>query len=340
MVENNTQKPKDANQDAEKETKKLIEAHQMVLKNKLQRAPTIEEIAEALKGNEVSAQSSAIPQEEVPANTAEPKILHLKVYYGMGKKKGEKGETREHDPNKVLFYEGHDGKVYDCGQQGWLDHRPDVLDHLPSRPLQYDAKNTDIVRALINGVIDDEDYTALDKSGVLNDDTKKVYALHKRANELHQQIQSLEKSEELGGLDEAIKDDSMSATEPAPQGVNVIKDYFAVAGVQMGLEQVKESFGESGVDLFQQILIAALADVDEKTRMLVREEMENYIEPITEALQLIATHVGIDMSQIGCEPEVGVAEEETGPLDPSDLGEQDDLEGSSVASRMVRNLNI
>ena len=94
------------------------------------------------------------------------------------------------------------------------------------------------------------------------------------------------------------------------------------------------------MDLFQQILIAALADVDEKTRMLVREEMENYIEPITEALQLIATHVGIDMSQIGCEPEVGVAEEETGPLDPSDLGEQDDLEGSSVASRMVRNLNI
>ena len=326
MVENNTKKPKDASQDAEKDTKKLIEAHQMVLKNKLQRAPTIEEIAEALKGNEVSAQPTAIPQEEVPENTAEPKILHLKVYYGMGKKKGEKGETREHDPSKVLFYEGHDGKVYDCGQQAWLDNRPDVLDHLPSRPLQYDAKNMDILRALVNGVVDDEDYAALDKSGVLNDDTKKVYALHKRANELHQQIQSLEKSEEPE-IDEGADDivppnDAMSPNSPAPQGVNVIKDYFAVAGVQMGLEQVKESFGETGVDLFQQILVAALADVDEQTRMLVREEMESYLGPITEALQLLATHVGIDMSQLGSEPEVAISTEETGPFDSSVLDEQ------------------
>jgi len=339
MVENNTQKPKDANQDAEKETKKLIEAHQMVLKSKLQRAPTIEEIAEALKGNEVSAKPEAVPQEEIPANTAEPKILHLKVYYGMGKKKGEKGEAREHDPNKVLFYESGEGKVYDCGQQGWLDHRPDVLDHLPSRPLQYDARNMDIVRALVNGVVDDEDYAALDKSGVLNDDTKKVYALHKRANELHQQIQSLEKSAEIEveAGDEVIPpNDAMSAHSPAPQGVNVIKDYFSVAGVQMGMEQVKESFGESGVDLFQQILAAALADVDEQTRMLVREEMESYIEPITEALQIIATHIGIDMSQLGAEPEEAVIEGETGSL----ADDQEPPSDVSVASRMVQNLNI
>ena len=304
MVEttNNTQPKQEVNPEAE--IKKLLNAHMTVLKDKLGRAPTAEEIAEALKGSSEATDTTKpiTSSEEVPPDTAEPKVLHLKVYYGMGKKKGEKGDVKEPDPNKVLFYEGTDGKTYDCGQQSWLDKRPDVLDHLPSRPLMHDNKNTDILRALMNGVIDDEDFSALDKSGLLNEDTKKVYALHKRANELHQQIQSLEKSAEPE-IEVDVAEVTPPSTEdaahgPAQQGVNVIKNYLDTAGVQQGLDMVQEAFGEQGVDLFQQILVAALTDVDEKTRMLVREEMERYIEPIVEAIELIASASGIDLSPI------------------------------------------
>ena len=284
----------------ETEIKKLLSAHMTVLKDKLGRAPTADEIAEALKGSSESSDATKpiTAPEDVPANTAEPKILHLKVYYGMGQKKGDKGGVKEPDPNKVLFYESSDGKTYDCGKQTWLEDRPDVLDHLHNRPLLYDSKNTDILRALMNGVIDDEDFDALDKSGVLNEDTKKVYALHKRANELNQQIQSLEKSAEVDMEDVVPPSTEDCAHGPAMQGVNVVKNYLDTVGVQQSLEMVQEAFGEQGVDLFQQILIAALTDVDEKTRMLVREEMERYIEPIVEAIELIASASGIDLSPI------------------------------------------
>lgn len=313
MVENTNNKQQKPEVNPEAEIKKLLGAHMTVLKDKLGRAPTADEIAEALKGSGSSDAQPIASPESVPANSAEPKVLHLKVYYGMGQKKGGKEDEKAPDPNKVLFYEGQGGKTYDCGKQSWLDERPGVLDHLPSRPLLYDGKNTDILRALMNGVIDDEDIDALDKSGVLNEDTKKVYALHKRANELHQQIQSLEKSEEPVDDDVEVVPPATedSANEPAKQGVDVVRSYLDTAGVQQGLDMVQEAFGEQGVDLFQQILAAALADVDEKTRMLVREEMERYVGPIVEAIELIASASGIDLS----------------PLSPEGEGPEDAIEG-------------
>ena len=39
-----------------------------------------------------------------------------------------------------------------------------------------------------------------------------------------------------------------------------------------------------------------MADIDEKTRTIVREEMENILEPIMDAIEMLARHVGVELS--------------------------------------------
>jgi len=285
--------------------KKLLNAHMLVLKDKLGRAPTADEIAEALKGDQNTSSGqpigNAIP--EITDDTTEPKILKLKVYYGQGVKKTDKGDLKVPDPNKILFYEGHDGKVFDCSSQNWTDSKPSVLDHLPVRPLLHDSKNTDIIQAILHGILDDEDFDELDKSGTINENTKKIYQLQKKAINIQQQ---LEKSQQIeleddDNDDEEVFDEDSSSIEnlttsgKIQTGINVVKSYMDTAGVQYGLNVAREEFGEQGADLFAQILQAALLDVDEKTRMMVREEMDSVLAPVCDAIQALASHVGIDI---------------------------------------------
>jgi len=299
MVDSTTKKP-DADQ-GEKDTKKLIDSHMAVLKHKLGRSPTTDEIAKAL--TDVKAPDSGVGDVATAPEdaTAEPKILKLKAYYGMSSKKTDKGDTKEPDPNKVLFYEHGDGRCFDCSNQQWSDKKPDLLNHLPSRPLMFDSKNTDIIRAIVNGVVDDEDFTELDKSGALNDDSRKVYNLQKRAKEV---AASLEKSEEIetDGEEPAATtmnvEETSAAVQPK-QGIDVVKDFMDTVGIQQSMEAIQENFGQEGADLFSEIMKAALADVDEKTRMLVREEMDSYMAPVLDAIEALAQHMGlqIDLNQ-------------------------------------------
>lgn len=306
MAQDTVKKP----ENPENEIKKLLNAHMLVLKDKLGRAPTTDEIAEALKGEQTqSGQPVQQAIEETPENTTEPKILKLKVYYGQGTKKTDKGDVKAPDPNKILFYEGHDGKVFDCSSQSWIAQRPPVLDHLPVRPLLHDSKNSDIVQAILNGVLDDQDFDDLDKSGTINENTRKIYNLQKKAADIQQQ---LEKSQEIEieeenaeeGSDETVAEIENSVSpEKVQTGINVVRNYMDTAGVQYGLDVVKEEFGEQGADLFTQILQAALADVDEKTRMMVREEMDACLAPVCDAIQLLAAHIGINIDLNEEEPE-------------------------------------
>jgi len=286
--------------DPEKEIKKLIESHMVVLKDKLGRAPTADEISKALGGKGEEETSTPIT-EDAESSTAEPKILKLKAYYGMGTKKTDNGDVKEPDKNKVLYYEHGDGRCFDCSNQQWAAERPPLLDHLPSRPLMFDSKNTDIIRAIVNGVVDDEDFTELDKSGALTDDSRKIFLLSKRAKEISEQ---LEKSEEVELSQDDMDDAAQVAPDGAPvvreqTGIDVVKAFMDTAGVQQSLEVIQENFGQDGANLFEEILKAALADVDEKTRMLVREEMDAYMAPVLDAIESLAQHMGlqIDLSE-------------------------------------------
>src|SRR5690606_1340782 len=120
----------------------------------------------------------------------EPKILHYKVYYGMKLGKSPTGEqTRVPDPKRALFFESKDGRCYDTKQHSWCPERPEILDHLQSRPLMFDEQGHDIMSALLHGVMDDEDFQDLDKAELLNDHHKKIYALNKQ---LQTQVAGLE----------------------------------------------------------------------------------------------------------------------------------------------------
>jgi hypothetical protein len=231
---------------------------------------------------------------ETPVAPDEPKVLHLKVFYGMGEAQDKDGKSeKKPDPNKVLFYQGQDGSTYDVAQRTWVDP-PSILDHLPSRPVQFDEKGHDIIRAIAHGVIDDEDYATLDKSGLINDTGKNVYGLYKKALDLTDQIDSLEKSEEVEAVegDDAPPSDEESVAAVTKQGVDVPAEFMSVAGIS-GLEQVREQLGEEGENLFIQIIQAAMADVDAKTRLLVEEEVTRQIKPISDTLEAIMQHMGI-----------------------------------------------
>jgi hypothetical protein len=325
MAENTTKKP-EVDQ-GEKDTKKLIESHMAVLKHKLGRAPTVDEIAKAVTEAGTSQESVPAIEPSAEETTAEPKVLKLKVYYGMGSKKTDKGDVKEPDPNKVLFYEHGDGRCFDCSSQAWSDQKPPMLDHLPSRPLMFDSKNTDIIRAIANGVLDDEDFTELDKSGALNDDSRKVYNLQKKAREI---AFNLEKSDEIETDGEEPVETTVNVEEAASvkpkQGVDVVKDFMDTAGVQQSIAAIEENFGQDGADLFAEIMKAALADVDEKTRMLVREEMDACLAPVLDAIEALAQHIGlqIDLSQ----PEdIGEGEAMTDEYhDDDDQKEMDDMQ--------------
>jgi hypothetical protein len=293
-----------------KQTKKLLDSHMVVLKDKLGREPTAIEIADALKDGKDEASNLPQATDVTPENSAEPKILRMKVYYGMGK--SDDGKGQKPDPNHVLFYENHTGNTYDTNEGRWLEKRPPVLDHLHQRPLLFDKNNMDIMRAIAHGIIDDEDHAELDKSGALTPDSKNLFSMYKKLKDLEAHKESLAKSEEVetvpdeeaeGEVDFAVDLDSTkdSGTDSDNKngvpvsGINAVAQIMQSCGVQQKMEAVKSEFGEQGVNLFEQIMTAALSDIHENTRMIIREEIDAYLEPVVDAIQTIAQHIGIPL---------------------------------------------
>jgi hypothetical protein len=293
----------DKKKDESKELKKLIESHMAVATHRLGRAPTIDELVQHISGDGQDHGTPIGDSVQPAEKSKEPKILSTKVYYGMKTQKSQDGqETRQADPGNVLFYEGHDGRVFDTTSQSWMEQRPPVLDHLNQRPLVFDEKNQDIMRAIMHGVIDDEDFGHLDSAGMVNEDCKKVFGLYKKALDMTNQLTQLEKSEPVETDDDALPtvDDGIAAfdldAEPAPSSGGMIGNFFDTAGVSRALDEVEAQFGEQGRNVFTELLAAAMADVDEKTKAIVRHELEMHLTPIIEALEHLSAHVGLTAS--------------------------------------------
>jgi hypothetical protein len=189
-----------------KEAKKLFDSYSEVLKHKLGRNPTWDEIVSEIKeqkiqpspanptqGVETLAKEPSAPaptgvpavapamekaaDKQAPATMAPPegtpKIFRLQILYGL---KDDGSGNKQPDPATPLFYT--DGqRHFDCSTDQWTDQVPEVAQHLMSRPLQHSAENTDLFDALLHGVVDDDDFNALDQAGMVDDRSRKLREL-------------------------------------------------------------------------------------------------------------------------------------------------------------------
>lgn len=243
--------------DDSKQMKKLLESHLAVLEHKLGRPPTMEELTSFLNGTEQTGDDAAIQAEDAQdpsldapkegVGEAEPKVLSYKVYTGM---KSE-GANKVADPRKILFYETADGRVYDTTNHEWCHERPAVIDHLQSRPMLFDEQGHDIMSALVNGVLDDEDYGSLDKAQMLNDHHKKVWDLSKQLESQMVQLEKSMETEQEPGQDGSQLDSEFK--EAATAAVNAINDVLP------------------GENVLEQIIAGAMEQVMEMSEQRVRD---------------------------------------------------------------------
>ena len=267
----------------DKELQRKLQAYVEVARHKYGRTPSLEEIIDLL--GDVSLDSSspkgpAVQQVVMPvagdkdlsktddtgdADPGEPKILHMKVFFGMSK---DKSGNRTPDEKKILFYERPDGSVYDCSKQEWTDGRPEVINHLNSRPLY--STDEDLVAAIANGVMDDEDYDSLEKAGLVSETPKKLWGLTKNLEELmlrKSEVEELEKSlpmeeESIGENehgDNTIDTSDQGVPAPYIHGAPISSDF-------------------PGDDVFTEMLAVAMSEaftgMEGQIRRIVREEIE------------------------------------------------------------------
>ena len=237
MEPNQVIEPKPVSED--KELKKLFESYVKVLEHKLGRTPTAEEVAESMKQKPVETdpqtgkpveplakpeedgQNKSISDEskEGSDDSSLPKILKYMIYYGM--KPGFDGNSKEPDPNCVLYYGDDKDRIFDIQSKQWLDKKPPIVDHLPSRPLD-DRKgesgvSLDVLNAILHGVMDESDYAALDKSGIIDSTCKSLWdkvSILKRHMEAFNNIKEAEKTlEKSTEAPEALSKDDVGEEE-------------------------------------------------------------------------------------------------------------------------------
>lgn len=266
---------------AERDVKKKIDAFYEVQKHKLGRPPSMEEIVSAMQEGAINpsehpeSEKVLMPNEKQELLTEQeedlgPAILRMKVYHGM-KDAGE--GSREPDPSNILFYETPDSLVFDTEKNSWLGERPAILDHLPCRDMNNDE--TDVISAIIHGVMSDDDFEALDKVGMMSDNPKKLWNLTKKLNG---QIEDMEMS--LQSKDQPTEDLEKSE-EPEESDIEYETDLEPTEAKEepIDLEPSGEATELPGSDLISELVQTAmkeaLADPNlEKTiRSIVRDEM-------------------------------------------------------------------
>lgn len=258
----------DQKKNEQKELQNLLNSYVSVLTNKLGRTPTIEEVNQALsEGNAQNSeqkpdqnldQLSQSAMTDIPPSSDEPKILKMKVYYGMSK--SDTGQFT-YDPYQILYYEnGDNGEVYDVGNKDWTSDRPGMMDHLQSRDINFEEK--DILYAMIHGILDDDDYSKLDSKGMITPVAKSVWDKIQKIHSDMGKLESLEKSDE--NPDDQIEEDkNVQDLE--------IKEESDID------DQVEEVIGD---DLVSQIMQACMQKVSESVidenyiRQIVRDEIK------------------------------------------------------------------
>lgn len=258
--------------------KKLLDSHMLILEHRLGQPPSMDQLLDFLNEGVEEQQNNQTavvedpsqlpgnkpqePSQEIEDEEHLPKILSTKIYYGMS---GE-GEDRKPDPNKVLFYKSPDDQWYDTGSQEWFENEPNFASHLPSRDINFNDK--DIVTAMAHGVLDDEDFDALDQAGMITEMPRQLWAKMQQLQALHQNNDQMSKSENpleepdedsdeenIGGEEESTPEDTPEDEDSTPEDS----------------ENDIEEEGEPGEDLIAQIMEAALSTIDTNLEQKVTE---------------------------------------------------------------------
>ena len=190
---------------SDKDLKKLLNSYIGVLQHKLGRVPTTEELLAHMSENEGLQKSDEEPTETMAAPTQDaairmikehtqvpqPSFLDLKVFHGRADGKP--------DISKVLYYEHPNGLVYDTHEGSWLFNRPEVLNHLDSRPLLHD--DHDLMQAIMHGMVDQHDFDQLNERGLVTGPVQRMWELSqdlkRQYEELHSHKMEILSHEEL-----------------------------------------------------------------------------------------------------------------------------------------------
>lgn len=336
MAEEKKKTPEDADKVEEKRLRKIIESGIEVLKHKLGRVPDLSEVQSILEQKPEDPQSVAqAMSQSMPADTSPkkpggsgkesldkasdehekaqmaaqaagepassaqpeekmPRIFRLKVLYGMSD--GQDGQKKP-DPSKILYYQDPEsGHTFDCDSGYWHDQPLSITQHLNSRPISY--HESDIVSAIANGVMEDDDYSALEKANLLMDNPKKIWKLRKDAES---QLAMMEKSEQermtkaldpeedselLPDNDSIASDGSDDYKSGDSEETATLQGFGEESGSNEAAEESWSNKGQSqsddedvliGENILEEILAVAFNQVDQKleemVRKIVREEL-------------------------------------------------------------------
>jgi hypothetical protein len=295
-VNNNQNKDQD-DQSKMKETKKLFESTVQVLTHKFGRSPTLEEITSALVDSpkeEKSNQDAAAQEQEVDM----PKILQYKILFGMSDKDDGNGKkSKQPDPHNILFYfDEANHKYYDVDQRDWMATVPSVAQHLPHRDMEDSEDGVDIRDAIINGVMDDEDYEKLCHcDGMMDERMKKLYALTSKLKGLTNDPEDgLAKTEDgeapdinsEGGMEEDLRSEF--------QGENLVDTFMDVTGVPPeSMFADEEDFYENEDVLHELQENSKGTGVESRIRNWIRQEIEEMKDQIREEVWQ-AIHSSLD----------------------------------------------
>lgn len=186
------------------------------------KAPEIDDIMGMLK-----------PKEE-EFDPSEPRILNFKIYYG------------KNSQNPVYYHDPITSGYFDTQARNWVNERPPLCDHLNER----DIGTSDVFDAILHGVMDDEDYSSLEKMELIDDRSKQLW---KKLSSLAEQTNAMMKSVE--GEDDD-KENVMippnkpmggSAEQESSSGSNPFQQIKSGAGVteQTGEPVSPEPVGEN-----------------------------------------------------------------------------------------------
>jgi hypothetical protein len=216
--------------EAESKTKELMNhikaAMQLWSVQNAGKAPGIEDIAGMIK-----------PKEE-EFDPSEPRILGFKVYFG---KKSE---------NPVFYFDPSTNGYFDVNNKNWMQDRPQMCDHLNER----DMGTNDVFDTILHGVMDDEDYSSLEKMNLIDDRSKQLW---KKLNFMQEQTNAMMKSMETEGADEAnAKPAKSDMPQPAEgessSGSNPYQQIKSACNVGEVSNDTNVG-GETGEDVFAQI---------------------------------------------------------------------------------------
>jgi len=220
--------------DAGAETKELLSkiksAIQIWQHKNEGKAPQIEDLLEMLKPNDPNA-----------VDPNDPRILYFKIYYGRNSE------------NPLYYFDPTTNAWFDTESRVWQDNTPPIASHLNER----DIGTTDVFDAILHGVVDDEDYEALQKMNLIDDRSKQLW---NKLGSLYTQTQAMQKSlDEQNNPD--LKPDMPKEASPvneASSGSNPFNEILKGAGVSAS-DMIQEPNSPAGENLVEQINQAANA---------------------------------------------------------------------------------